>query len=146
MFSEVCILRISKVVSTLERSQNIFTEWKYQINTGKIDCIKGNKLSFVCIDDVYHACVIASEKSLCGIYNVVGDHTYSRAELAQMFLDHLRTVTVELRECDLDELVFKDRRPLNLGMSNQKFKNITGYRFMDMDSVIRQYMQNSMKK
>lgn len=145
-YPEVCILRISKVVSTFERAHNVFTEWVNQVRTGRINCIKGNKLSFVCIDDVYHACLISSEKNLCGIYNVVGDCTYSRAELARKFLNYSGMATIELNECNLDELFFKDRRPLNLGMSNQKFKNITGYQFMDMDSVIKQYLQNSIKK
>lgn len=137
---EVCILRISKVVSTLRWKQNIFMEWENQVDSGKIRCIRGNKLSFVWIDDIYQACRLAAENKLYGLYNIVGDQSYSRAELAAKFYDKMRIREMEICECDIDEFSFRDCRPLNLSMSNQKFKNETAYQFMNMNSAIELYL------
>lgn len=136
----VCILRISKVVSTIRARQNIFTQWISQREMGSVRCIRGNRLSFVCMDDIYHACLIAAEKKLQGLYNVVGDKAYSRAELARKFFDRLQITDVDIQECDVSEFSLKDNRPLNLELSNFKFKNATGYQFMAMDAVIEKYI------
>lgn len=137
---EVCILRISKVVSMNREKQNIFTEWMEQIETGCICCIKGNHLSFVCIEDIYQVCLIAAEKRMHGLYNIVGDQAYSRAGLAEEFYRKLGVTDIDIRECDLQEFAFKDKRPLNISMSNQKFKSETGFQFMKMDDVIDKFL------
>lgn len=140
--SEACVLRISKVVSALRKRQNVFTEWENQVIEGKICCIRGNRLSFVCLEDIYNVCLLVAEKKLKGLYNIVGDKTYSRAELARIFCDKSEIKNINICECDVCEFPFKDQRPLNLGMSNQKFKNATGYRFMDLYCVIEQYLNS----
>ncbi|MDE7314177.1 MAG: sugar nucleotide-binding protein, partial [Mucispirillum sp.] len=136
---EVCILRIPKVVSTSRKKHNIFTEWEQGIETGNIRCIKGNRLSFVCIDDLYNACLLVAGKKLHGLYNIVGDEVYSRAELARIFCAQLGATAVDIQECDLSEFSFKDNRPLNISMINEKFKKETGYQFMSMELVIKMY-------
>lgn len=137
---DACILRISKVVSTQKKKQNVFTEWLDEGKSGFIRCIKGNCLSFVCMEDIYQACLIVSRKKMHGLYNVAGDRVYSRAELAREFYARLGISDIDIRELDLKEFGLQDRRPLNLGMSNQKFKDETGYRFMEMNSVIEKFI------
>lgn len=139
---EVCILRISKVVSELRKRQNVFTEWENQMIEGKIRCIRGNRLSFVCLEDIYHVCLLVAENNLKGLYNIAGDKTYSRAELAERFYGKKGITNIDICECDVGEFLFKDQRPLNLGLSNQKFKNATGYQFKGLDSVIEQYLNS----
>lgn len=139
---DVCILRISKVVSTIKTRQNIFTQWISQRENGEVRCIRGNRLSFVCIDDIYHACLLAANQRLHGLYNIVGDRAYSRAELAQKLFDSLKITEADIKECDVREFTFKDKRPLNLELSNVKFKRQTGYQFMAMDAVIEKYIDN----
>lgn len=137
---QVCIMRISKVVSALRWKQNVFAEWENKINDGKIRCISGNRLSFVSVYDIYQACRLAAEKNLRGLYNVVGDQTYSRAELARKFYKKIGAEKIEVCECDVSEFAFKDSRPLDLSMSNQKFRDMTAYQFMDMDAAIDWYL------
>lgn len=139
---EVCIFRIPKVVSTFRKKQNVFTEWENKIATGVVRCIKGNRISFVCVEDIYQACLLASERRMHGIYNIVGDRAFSRAELARKFYSQLGIWDMDIQECDLGEFSFKDRRPLDISMSNQKFKSETGYRFLSMDTVIKLYCEN----
>lgn len=142
---EVCILRISKVVSMQKKKQNVFTDWMKRIDDGVIRCIQGNYMSFVSIEDVYQACLIVSERRLHGLYNIAGEKAYSRAELAEEFCRKLGVLGVDIREYALSEFNFKDNRPLNVSMSNQKFKNETGYQFMEMDNVIEKFIRCGMK-
>lgn len=143
---ETCILRIPKVVSIHKTKQNILTEWAEQIANGYIRCIRGNKMSFVYIDDIYRACLLVASQKMHGIYNIAGDIAYSRAELARKFVDKLGITKVEIRECDLDEFSFKDCRPLNLGMSNLKFKAEAKYQFTAMDFVLDKYIEDIIQK
>lgn len=139
---KVCILRLPKVVSIFNHRQNIFTEWLSQIGNGEICCIKRNYISFVCVDDIYHVCLTIAKKKMYGLYNIAGDRPYSRAELARKFFDKLGNVKVNIKECELTEFSFKDKRPLNLSMDNMKFKDKTGYQFTDMDLVIEKFINN----
>lgn len=143
---EVCIFRIPKVVSPLRRKQNIFTEWEERSELGMVRCIRGNRISFVSVEDIYHACVLAAEKRLHGLYNVVGDQAYSRAELARKFYDKFLQKEIkpglEIIECEAEEFSFKDSRPLDVSMNNLKFRTETGYQFMSMDTAIEKYINN----
>ena len=142
---EACILRIPKVVSTLRKRQNVLSEWTDKIDTGRTCCIRGNRLSFVSMDDIYRICRIVAEKRLKGLFNIAGDKAYGRAELAWIFYDKLGVDQMEIKECVVEEFHFKENRPLNLSMSNAKFKIETGYMFESMDSVIDRYITNLKK-
>lgn len=137
---EACILRIPKVVSTLRKRQNVLSEWTDKIDAGRICCIRGNRLAFVSMDDIYRICRIVAEKRLKGLFNIAGDKAYSRAELARIFYDKLGVDQIEIKECDVEEFHFKEKRPLNLSMSNAKFKIEMEYMFESMESVIDRYL------
>ena len=139
---KVCIFRLPKVVSISKEKQNVFTEWTNQIIEGSTRCIKGNYLSFVYIDDVYRSCLLAAEKKLHGLYNITGDEIYSRLEIVRKFYDMADITQIDVQEYDLDKFSFIDKRPLNIGMSNLKFKKETGYQFKGMDSLISMYISN----
>lgn len=138
---DACILRIPKIVSPQMNRKNIFTEWLNQAKTGYIRCIKGNFLSFLCIEDIYQACLTVIEKGMHGLYNIAGDESFSRAELAEKFCKKLGITDVEIQECDVQEFHFKDKRPLDLSMSNMKFKSETGHQFMSMDEAIQEFVR-----
>ncbi len=138
---EVCIYRISKVVGVERTKQNIFYEWECQANAGLIRCIKDNYLSFVSIEDLYQACLLAAERKLCGLYNIAADIAYSRAELAELFCRKLEITDVNILDYDIQEFGFKDFRPLNTSLNNQKFRRKTGYEFISMDHAIDHYIR-----
>lgn len=139
----MCILRIPKVVSILSDKQNVLTEWVERIQIHNICCIKGNIISFVCIEDLYQVCLIIAKKMMRGLYNIAGDQAYSRAELAKIFYEKLQVSDdVYIQECGVEYFHFKDNRPLNISMSNLKFKTETGYQFMSMYTVIDRFIQN----
>lgn len=139
---KACILRLPKVVSPQKKKSNVFTEWLNRAETGSIQCIKGNYISFVCVEDIYQACLIVIKERMHGLYNIVGDEFFSRAELAGKFYEKLGISGVDIQECDLQEFHFKESRPLNISMSNMKFKCETGYQFMSMDDVIQEFISN----
>ncbi len=139
---ECCILRIPKVVSPLKTRANVFTDWENQIDRGIIRCIRGNKLSFISIDDIFRVCRLVAERKLTGLYNVAGDVSYSRSELVRMFYNKKGIFNMTICECDVSSFGFKDKRPLNVGLNNRKFKDLTQYQFADMDCIIEQYINN----
>lgn len=141
---EVCIFRISKVVSTERIKQNVLYEWECQCENGKqIKCMKGNYLSFISMEDIYQACRIASERNMHGLYNIAGDHVFSRADLARLFCKKWGFRSADIAEYDVAEFGFKDCRPLNTSMSNLKFKKETGFAFTPISQVIDQYIMES---
>lgn len=140
--SEICILRISKVVSMLKGTQNFLTQLMIQIETGSVRCIKGNIMTFVCIEDIYQCCKLAAERKMRGLYNIAGDHRYSRADIAKKICDKMKRTNFSIMEYDVAEFKFKDNRPLDTSLLNQKFKRETGYQFMSMDAVIDKFIEN----
>lgn len=142
----VCIFRISKTVSTGTEKQNILSELEQQSQKECVWCVRGNRLSFVAMEDIYQACLIASQKKLTGLYQIAGDKSYSRFEFAKLFYNKIGNNLVNLKECSAEELHLKDGRPLDISMSNAKFKRETGYQFIPMDSVIDEYLKNRIMK
>ncbi len=142
---DVCIFRISKVVSTERLKQNILLEWENQCREGIVRCIKGNRLSFVAAEDIYQSCLIAAQRKLRGIYHIAGDQAYSRAELAELFFKKAGNISAQIQECSVQEFSFTDGRPLDISMNNMKFKRETDYQFTSMGTVIDEYLKNSRK-
>ncbi|MDE7177484.1 MAG: sugar nucleotide-binding protein [Lachnospiraceae bacterium] len=140
----VCVFRISKVVHTERIDQNVLWQWEQlQKKHEIIRCIKGNKMSFVSIEDIYQASCIVKNMDLCGIYNISGDVSYSRKELAEKFFEMAGADEYKIEECEATEFGFKERRPMDVSLDNRKFKERTGYKFTPMDAVIESYVQNN---
>lgn len=137
-----CIFRISKVVSAGSEEQNILYELDRQALKGSVKCIKGNRLSFVAMEDIYQSCLLAAERDLHGVFNIVGDRSFSRAEFASEFYKKLGKESIEIEECGAEAFNLKDGRPLDISMSNLKFKQATGYRFLPVETVMDQYIAN----
>lgn len=138
---QACIFRVSKVVRAEVAKQNILTQLEQQAKQECTWCVRGNRLSFVAMEDIYQACLIAGQKRMTGLYQVAGDKAYSRFEFAKLFYHKMGNSSVQVKECSADELHLKDGRPLDISMSNLKFKQETGYRFTSMDAVMEQYMK-----
>lgn len=144
-YPETCIMRLPKVVKTSADGKNLFSEWVKCTEKGEALCIRDNYLSLVTIEDLYQACMILSNSNMRGLYHVAGDERCSRAEIARKFFDKLGDAKTNIRECDLKEFPFYDKRPLNIGLCNSKFKKETGYQFMSLDEVFNGYV-NHIKK
>lgn len=143
----VCAFRISKVVYAEKIEQNVFWQWEQLWKKGEtIKCIEGNRMSFVCIEDIYQACRIANDLGLRGIYNVSGDISYSRKELAEKFFDIVGAEEYKIVEQEEEKFGFAEKRPMDVSLNNHKFKEITGYQFTSMEMVIRTYIQNNKLK
>ena len=140
-FPQMCILRIAKPISERPAKRNLLTEWEHKKKEGKeIVCIKNNIMSFIAIRDLFEICLLAGDKELQGLYNIAGDKAYSRLELATKFFQYLGE-DMQIRESELEEFGFKDIRPLNTSMSNQKFKLDTGFKFTPIEEIIKAYVE-----
>lgn len=139
---QMCILRIAKPISDRPAKRNLLTEWEHKKKEGKeIVCIKDNIMSFTAMKDLFKICLLIGERNLQGLYHIAGDKAYSRRELAIKFFQYIGEGVPQIRECELKEFGFKDIRPLNTSMSNQKFKLDTGYDFMPVEEVIKAYVE-----
>lgn len=140
-YANICILRLAKAVCHRKHKRNLFDEWdRCQQNGKTIYCIKNNILSFVALEDIYRACVIVANKRLGGLYNISGDMAFSRKQLADIFFKTAGKMC-DIVECSYKELGFRDARPLNVSMSNAKFKCLTGYEFTRMEKVMQSYIR-----
>lgn len=141
-FPQMCILRIAKPISVRRSQRNLLTEWVRKRSANEpIRCIRNNYISFVAIEDIFRICILAGENDLKGLYNVAGDKTYSRKELAMKFIQYLGGDTSQIEECDLMEFGFKDIRPLNTSMRNGKIKKTLNYKFIDVENVLKEYVE-----
>lgn len=137
------VFRISKVISSIASDHNIFKEWELQSKKGQaIRCIRGNILSFVAMDDIFGLCMLIKEKELSGLYNVCGNKSYSRKELADIFIKRGQ-LSVKIEECALEDFSLVDGRPLNISMDNLKIVRETGFQFTSVEKVIDEYFQNT---
>lgn len=141
MYPQVCILRLPRVIGTEVERQNLLTDYDCKKTGEKIRCIKDTRISIVAKEDVYQACLIASEKRLHGIYNLSSGEEFSRKELAERFFC-AKNVKREIVELELGEFGFQDARPLHMSLSNDKFIRDTGYQFTAYDFVIERYLKN----
>lgn len=138
--ANACVIRISKVIGDVTSGKDMLNEWKdkaYKKET--IYCIKDNYFSPVHIDDVVNVILEILEKNLCGVYNICGNTKYGRIDLCKRFLDVLE-LTTEVKEKNIEEFGFNDKRPLDTSMSNQKFVNDTGYRFKKLEKYFVDYL------
>lgn len=141
-FPSICILRIAKPISGRRAKRNLLTEWEHKSKEQTpILCIKDNYMSFVAMEDLYKVCILVGNYKMQGLYHIAGDNFYSRKELAIKFFEYLGEDKSKIEERDLQEFGFKDIRPLNTSMSNQKFKKETGYQFIPIEKVLKAYVE-----
>lgn len=138
-YSNACIFRLSKMIGDINSPRDTFSEWKkLALENKDIYCIKGNCFSPVYVDDVVKCIEIAFNNRISGIYNICGDVIYSRADLCRAFLKTLGLKS-SVYERNEDEFGFLSKRSMNVGMNNQKAKEVLGYSFTSMEEVFMKY-------
>lgn len=144
-YPEVCVFRMPRVVGTEVERRNLLTDLESKLKIGEAKCIKGNRMSLIAKEDIYQACIIASQKKLQGLYNLSNGEAYSRKELAQKFYTAMEVDHINIVEWDLEQFGFQDKRPLNTSLNNTKFREITGYEFLTYDLLINRYLSEKRK-
>lgn len=141
---EVCVLRISKPISVQKSPRNLLTEWLDKYEKGEvIRLIKDNIISFISMEDIYQICLLASRNLMHGLYHISGDVPMTRKELLVVLFESAGLCVPEIEEWELGKFGFKDIRPLNVSMSNAKFKMETGYQFTPMKKVVAGYLKQN---
>ena len=118
-YPESCILRLGKVYGG--GMNDIFLKWvKCARENRPIHCVKGNRLSFVSMEDAVSAIQMALDLQLSGIYHIGGWCTgESRIQLCRKFLGSIGLKT-EIYEVDVDELGLVDGFPLDTSLCSKK--------------------------
>ena len=143
IYPEVCIFRLPKVLGIEREGKNMLTDWENKLDNDEIKCIRNMKMTVVAKEDIYQACLIAAGRKLEGIYNLCSGEIYSRKELAIKFFELLGAENKNIVELDVEEFGFRDKRPLNIGLNNAKFRKKTGYQFKTYIMIAEEYLQNN---
>lgn len=139
---DACIMRIGKIIGLRNHKNDMLTEWMNQAkNSEKIYCIKDNIFTPTHVEDIVNSFFIIAERKLKGVYNIVGNEHFSRKSMALKFLNYTGLKT-DIIEKDISEFNFKDNRPLNICMNNNKFINETSYHFKSMEIVFKEFNKN----
>ncbi len=142
-YPEVCIFRLPKVLSAEREIKNMLADWEQRRFDNEIRCIKGMRMSVVAKDDLYQACLIAAERKMQGIYHLSSGEIYSRKELAAIFFERLGVGGRNIVELDINEFGFQDKRPLDIGLDNSKFRKETGFCFKTYAAMVEQYLEKN---
>jgi dTDP-4-dehydrorhamnose reductase len=142
-YPEVCIFRLPKVLSAEREIKNMLADWEQRRFDNEIRCIKGMRMSVVAKDDLYQACLIAAERKMQGIYHLSSGEIYSRKELAAIFFERLGVGGRNIVELDINEFGFQDKRPLDIGLDNSKFRKETGFFFKTYAAMVEQYLEKN---
>lgn len=121
----------------------MLADWEQRRFDNEIRCIKGMRMSVVAKDDLYQACLIAAERKKQGIYHLSSGEIYSRKELAAIFFERLGVGGRNIVELDINEFGFQDKRPLDIGLDNSKFRKETGFCFKTYAAMVEQYLEKN---
>lgn len=142
IYPKTCIFRLPKVLGRGRGKKNMLTDMEEKLIEGEVRCIRDARMSVISIEDIYQACRIASMRQMSGIYHLSTGEVYSRKEIAETLKSLLDIRYSRIMEFDLETFGFKDKRPLNIGLDNSKFKNETGYKFEDITKICREYLKS----
>lgn len=145
-----CIMRIGKIVGNFTSEKDLLVEWYKKANQKEsIFCINGNILTLTHIDDIVKSFLLIVENNIKGLYHIVGNESDSREHLCKQFLEYINLQTPILLK-DRSEFAFKENRPLNISMKNNRFVTETGYQFMNLDDIWKrfteEYLQHNSNK
>lgn len=136
-----CIMRIGKIIGNYNSERDLLMEWyKKALNKELIYCIKNNIFTLTHVNDIVNSLFLIMKYNLNGLYNVVGNDSFSRKKYCQKFLEHVELKT-DILEKDVMYFNFKDKRPLNISMKNTKFIKETDYHFMTIDEINQEFFR-----
>ncbi len=137
------VVRLSKTVSNDLKAGNIFFDWLKSIKENKdIVCIKDQEFVPTDVADVSKAIVKIIENDLSGIYNIVGDTSFSRLDLANLFCQKGNIKQIKILEKELQLFHFLDNRSLNTTLVNFKIKQDANMIFKSMDILLEEFWNN----
>lgn len=139
-----CILRLPKVLDSRRNEGNLLSGLDRIKDGQTYKCIQGNIMSFLAMKDLYNILLTVINDDLTGIFHVCSDERISRKKLVEKFYSILHRDKVRIIECGINDIPFMEkRRPLNVGMSNKKIKDITGYKFLSIEEIIEDYLDET---
>jgi len=118
--SDVCILRLCKVVGKNNSPKDLFYNWKTEAQKKQtIRCVRDSFLSPVFIGDILSAIVTLSQKEATGIFHLGGAKRYNRTELCKLFLDSVG-IKANIEECSVSDIEIIDGWPIDTSLVSEK--------------------------
>ncbi len=138
---QALVTRLDKVVGDDPGEQHLFTQWCQLMESGRpIECIAGQMLAPIWVNDVARAIVTSCQLGLQGVYHLAGPESYLRDELVRRFAGALG-VDVKVMVKPLAAFGLLEKRPLRGHLDSSRFRQRSGMAFTSMSEVFRSFCQ-----
>lgn len=139
---QVLVYRLAKLADDCPDGRHLFSDLYQQYQSGQpIRCIGGLTFNPTAVDDVAACVLLGLKQHLQGRYNVANPQTYTREQIARLF--------VGKRPCNIESLPlavwhFSEPKALNTTLDTSKFqKACGGYVFQSMESLAASFWQHT---
>jgi len=143
------IVRFSKVFGSEKGDGTLFTNWLDSIkNNQKIYCAYDQIFSPIYINDIVKGITDLIERDCDGIYHLSGKKSFSRLDLLEILLKHVRNssqIKTEVVKCSIHDFPLLEKRPLNVSMKPDKLIKATKIQLHDVDNVCKQIVKDYFK-
>jgi len=100
--------------------------------------VRAMQFSPASVKDVVRALVALAEGDATGLFNLGGPQAFSRLELLEMLVRHIRVhmpLVTDITPCSIHDFGFAERRPPRTSLDSRKAYTALDFSFQTMDSV-----------
>lgn len=143
------IVRFSKVFGSEKGDGTLFTNWLDAITSNqKIYCAYDQIFSPIYIKDVINSVTDLIDNDCNGIYHLSGKKSFSRIDLLEILLKHVRDssqIKTEVVKCSIHDFPLLEKRPLNVSMKPDKLIRATKIQLHDVEIVCKRIAKKYIK-
>jgi dTDP-4-dehydrorhamnose reductase len=136
-------VRLSRVVGTEMGTHSVLGPWVEEIRGRKtMRCATDQVFSPAAVADIAGALIKLADVGATGLYHLGGPVPFSRIGLLRLLVESIQAIApdvmAEVVPCNLHDLPFLEKRPLNTSISIEKVQAEIGWRFMPMAAICAQ--------
>lgn len=136
-------VRLSRVIGTRLGTHSVLGPLAAEFKAGRaVRCAIDQRFSPADVDDTAGALIRLMETGAGGLYNLAGPEAVTRMDLAVALREAVRmidpSVQPTLIPCRLNDLPFREVRPLDTSLAIGKLLDRTGWRFRDVSTLCAQ--------
>lgn len=138
-YPENMIARLSKAISDDPCDKHLLSEWYAHIDDSRpIRCVKDETFTPTSVYDISRAVIESVEKKLNGVFHIVSPETFTRDELARLFLDILNS-DLAIKIEPVESFNFPEKRPRRTHLNGAKFEEYVGTPFTPIKNIIESF-------
>ena len=136
-------VRLSRVIGIRRGTHSVLGPLAEEFRAGRaVRCAIDQRFSPADVDDTTSVLIQLMETGASGLYNLAGPEPVTRMELAVALRDAVRAIDPSVQPtlipCRLNELPFREVRPLDTSLAIDKLLDRTGWHFRDVSTLCAQ--------